>query len=73
VYIFQQDSFIQKKTLSIPAVLQIFHSKNRGEWRTLRLMHGGISFDKILPKHAGYLGTSINVTENNLRKQAFAG
>jgi hypothetical protein len=28
--------------------------------RTLRLMHDGISFDKILPKQMGYFGTRIN-------------
>jgi hypothetical protein len=35
--------------------------KNRS--RTLRLMHDGISFDKILPKQVGQ-----EWTENNLRK-----
>jgi hypothetical protein len=33
--------------------------------RSLRLMHDGISFDKILPKQVGYFGTRI-LTENNL-------
>jgi hypothetical protein len=28
--------------------------------RTLRLMHDGIRFDKILPKQVGYFGTRIN-------------
>jgi hypothetical protein len=35
--------------------------------RTLRLMHDGRSFDKILPKQVGYVGTRINCiqpTEN---------
>jgi hypothetical protein len=30
--------------------------------RTLRLMHDGISFDKILPKQVGYFGTENLVT-----------
>jgi hypothetical protein len=42
-------------------VLQIFHTKKTDEMsRTLRLMHDGISFDKILPKQVGYFGTRIN-------------
>jgi hypothetical protein len=28
--------------------------------RILRLMHDGISFDRILPKQVGYFGTRIN-------------
>jgi hypothetical protein len=42
--------FIQKKTLSITGVLQIFHTKLNEISRTLRLMHDGISFDQILPR-----------------------
>jgi hypothetical protein len=50
--------FIQKKTLSIPVSWRVFIRKN---WsRTLRLIHDGISFDKILPKQVGYFGTRIN-------------
>jgi hypothetical protein len=56
VYIFGFcTGFIQKKTLSTyTGVLQIFHRID-----TLRLVHGG-SFDKILPKQAGYFGTRLN-------------
>jgi hypothetical protein len=33
--------------------------------RTLRLMHDGISFDKILPKQVDYFGTGINWKQHN--------
>jgi hypothetical protein len=50
--------FIQKKTLSMPASCRVYKRKTDEISRTLRLMHDGINFDKILQK----------LTENNLRK-----
>jgi hypothetical protein len=58
--------FIQKQTLSIPASCRFFIRKTDEISRTLRLMHNGISFDKILPKPAGYFGPTL--TESYLRK-----
>jgi hypothetical protein len=34
--------------------------KNDEISRTLRLMHDGIGFDKIIPKQVGYFGKRIN-------------
>jgi hypothetical protein len=59
--------FIQKKTLSIPASCRFFIRKTDEISRTLRLIHDGISFDKILPKQVGYFE---NLTENNLRNNS---
>jgi hypothetical protein len=52
--------FIQKKPLSIPASGRIFIRKSDEISRALRLMHDGISLDKILPKQVGYFETRIN-------------
>jgi hypothetical protein len=45
--------FIQKKTLSIPRPADFLIWKTDEISRPLRLMHDGISFDKILPKQVG--------------------
>jgi hypothetical protein len=40
-----------KESIVYTGVLQIFHErKTDATSRTLRLMHGGISFDKFLPE-----------------------
>jgi hypothetical protein len=49
-----------KENIVYTGVLQIFHQKPMTIPRTLRLMHDGISFDKIRPKQVGYFGTRIN-------------
>jgi hypothetical protein len=51
VYIFLQDLFKRKHYL---------FRKTDEISRTLRLMHDGISVDKILPKQVGYFGKTIN-------------
>jgi hypothetical protein len=60
--------FIQRKTLSMAASCIFFIGKTGEISRTLRLMHGGICFDKILPKQVGYFGTRItlNTIENSV-------
>jgi hypothetical protein len=45
---------------NIPASCRFFIRKNNEISRTLRLMHDGRSFDKILPRQVGYFGTWIN-------------
>jgi hypothetical protein len=46
--------FTQNKTLSMPTSCRFFIQKTDEIWMTLRLMHGGIRFDKILPKQDLY-------------------
>jgi hypothetical protein len=48
--------FFQEHCLQ-PASCRFFIRITDEILRTLRLMHDGISFDKILPKQVGYFGT----------------
>jgi hypothetical protein len=48
-------------TRVVTNILAGIHAEKNDEIsRTLRLMHDGISFDKIIPKQVGYFGKRIN-------------